>query len=109
MTKARMDWKRMELELDGHADYAPAGQDIVCAAVSILTHSLIGALQELEAKYGLAQVEWSGNQAEGSMRIRGRVCWANLSVIRAYFEMAVTGLRMLAEEYPEHIELKEEK
>lgn len=109
MTKARMDWKKMELALDGHADYAPAGQDIVCAAVSILTQSLIRALQDMETKYGMAHVEWSGNQAEGRMKIRASVCWANLGTTRAMFETAVTGLRMMAEKYPENIELEEER
>ena len=32
--------------LRGHADYAPRGEDIVCAAASALVFALIGALEE---------------------------------------------------------------
>lgn len=32
--------------VQGHAGYAPKGEDIVCAAVSALTYALIGALEE---------------------------------------------------------------
>ena len=36
------------MTLRGHADYAPRGEDIVCAAVSALVFALIGALEEKE-------------------------------------------------------------
>lgn len=29
-----------EIKIEGHAEYAPEGQDIVCAGVSALTQSL---------------------------------------------------------------------
>lgn len=32
--------------VQGHANYAPRGEDIVCAAVSALVYALIGALEE---------------------------------------------------------------
>ena len=106
MTQARMDWKHMVLEVSGHANYAPKGQDIVCAAVSILTQALANALADVDVKYGMARMEMQA-PAEGQMKISARVCWANLSMIRSYFEVAVTGLRMLAEKYPEYIKLEE--
>ena len=34
------------ITVSGHAGYAPAGQDIVCAAVSALTYALAGYLEE---------------------------------------------------------------
>ena len=33
------------LTVTGHADYAPHGQDIVCAAVSALVYALMAALE----------------------------------------------------------------
>lgn len=36
------------MTLRGHADYAPRGEDIVCAAASALVFALIGALEEKE-------------------------------------------------------------
>ena len=55
-----------ELTAQGHAGYAPAGQDIVCAAVSSVLYTLAGLLDangELEAFA----------QGEGSTRIAARV------------------------------------
>lgn len=34
------------MTVQGHADYAPRGEDIVCAAMSALVYALIGALEE---------------------------------------------------------------
>ncbi|MEG0228779.1 MAG: ribosomal-processing cysteine protease Prp, partial [Lachnospiraceae bacterium] len=38
-----------EITVSGHAGYAPQGQDIVCAAVTALTQTLIKAIQDLTA------------------------------------------------------------
>ena len=108
MTKAKMDWRRMTLELNGHAGSAPYGKDIVCAAISILSQSLVNALADLSVKYNMSGVNWSGSAEEGTLKVQALVCWANLSLVRGYFEVAVTGLRMIAEKYPEYIQLEEE-
>lgn len=42
----RVIFGEKRLTLLGHADYAPRGQDIVCAAASALVFALIGALRE---------------------------------------------------------------
>ena len=34
-------------EVTGHADYADAGEDIVCAAVSVLTINTVNSIEEL--------------------------------------------------------------
>jgi len=54
-----------EINMEGHAGYHVAGQDIVCAAVSALTCNLINSLRELagakiEAKTdsGLTIIRW---------------------------------------------------
>ena len=55
----------------GHAGHAPAGQDIVCAAVSALVYALAGSLEEtgqaarICIRRGFAEVEglrsWHGS------------------------------------------------
>lgn len=35
------------ITVDGHAEYAEAGKDIVCAAVSVLTQNLISSIESL--------------------------------------------------------------
>lgn len=37
------------ISVKGHANYAPHGQDIVCAAISTLAQTLIASIEELTA------------------------------------------------------------
>lgn len=39
----------IEIVIEGHAGYAEKGKDIVCSAVSILSYSLFGELEKLDA------------------------------------------------------------
>lgn len=39
--------RRDGITISGHAGYAPAGQDIVCAGVSALTQTLIKSIEDL--------------------------------------------------------------
>lgn len=41
--------EKNSITVDGHAGYAEAGKDIVCAAVSVLTSTLIMSLEEFTA------------------------------------------------------------
>lgn len=36
-----------KITIEGHANYAPHGQDIVCAAISALTQTFIASVEEL--------------------------------------------------------------
>lgn len=71
----------------GHAGHAPAGQDIVCAAVSALVYALAGSLEEtgqaarICIRRGFAEVEGAGD------------CGAAFALVRC-------GLAQLARQYP---------
>ena len=107
MTKIRMDWKNLKMELDGHAGSAPYGRDLVCCAVSTLSQTLIYALEDLQ-KNGKTDVDWTGNQKQGYMLIEADPRRNHEAEVQHYFRFAVEGLRMLAEEYPQFIELRED-
>ena len=80
----------MSLRAEGHADFAPKGQDIVCAAVSALMQTLAYSLD-------------SGTVTCADDR--------NLMVVQAKqgtdslakFELVTDGLILLADAYPEHV------
>lgn len=80
----------MFLRAEGHAEFAPKGQDIVCAAVSTLMQTLAYSLD-------------SGTVTCADDR--------NLMVVQAKqgtdslakFELATDGLILLADAYPEHV------
>lgn len=45
------------ITVDGHAGYAEAGKDIVCAAVSVLAQNLIGSIEALTGDKIQYQIE----------------------------------------------------
>ena len=83
----------LRLEAAGHAGYAPAGQDIVCAGASALMCALAGALDTLGAQ-GVQRTLSAGHAA---------IAADDRADVRAAFTVAVTGLRQLAEAYPGHV------
>ena len=84
----------VSLTVCGHAGYAPRGQDIVCAAASMLSMTAAARAS------ALGQVRTLDMQ-EGSMRL---VCEAAPQVLEA-LETVRAGFAVLAEKYPAHISL----
>ena len=89
------------LEVKGHAGYAPAGQDIVCAGASILTQALIWMAAEMD------QAECTASDGPEGPRV---VVTAHPGAdpredqrINGSFELAKTGLALLAERYPDNL------
>lgn len=107
MTKARMNWGKLRLEMSGHAGAAERGKDIVCAAESMLTQALLQTLLEMNDEKKL-WMEWTGSAAAGYLKMEAAPVEEYRAEVRACFRMCITGLRMLAEKYPEHIKLTEE-
>ena len=89
------------LSLKGHANYAPAGQDIVCAGASILMQALVWMLAGEEG------ADCAAADGPGGPRItvtagpgKGREADQRLA---GSFELAKTGLALLAERYPDNL------
>lgn len=80
--------------IEGHADFAPRGEDIVCAAVSALVYALIAALEE--------------KQQIREMVIRpGYVTVAAKDAsCKAEFAMLYGGLGQLAARYPQCVKVE---
>lgn len=84
------------ISVEGHAEYAEPGKDIVCAAVSVLTQTLIASLETLSID------TIQHNISPGSVDIK---IW-NLSergqvLIDSFF----IGVGMIADAYPNNVEL----
>ena len=80
------------MTVQGHAGYAPKGQDVVCAAVSALVYALIATLEETE------------NMRESVIR-PGYATVAAKEQDRA-FDVVRGGLRQIAARYPACISLE---
>ena len=85
------------LEVYGHAGYAPAGQDIVCAGASMLMETLVYMLAGCEEADCCAYREPTGPRV--SVKLTGNICESDLAAI----EFAKNGLALLAERYPDHV------
>lgn len=80
------------LEAVGHSGYAPAGSDIVCAGVTALCDAFI-----LSARYDIEAYE-----NNGYTKI---VVKKPAPDTEAKFSMLVTGLRDIAENFPEYVQI----
>ena len=87
----------------GHAGYAPKGQDIVCAAVSVLLQTLANKVEDA-AREGqlLSSCVQHGEtfvvQAQPSGGMNG-------IMVAAWYDFVEEGLSELAGLYPDHVEL----
>lgn len=85
------------IKISGHAGYAEPGKDIVCAAVTALTQTLIQSIENLtddEIEYrispGKVEVEYR-NLSEKSK-----------TLVDSFF----VGICLIAEEFPEYVKVR---
>lgn len=90
---------KLTMRAEGHAGYAPAGQDIVCAAVSCLMQTLA---------YSAAKDEHTSSRIyQGKEGPVVNVEAGDSVLMRDKFELVADGLTLLAEQYPENVSFKE--
>lgn len=95
--------KGYSLAASGHAGYAPAGQDIVCAAVSVLAQTLANKV-EAAARSGrllTSCVQHGETFVVQALPKTG----PNALMVASWFDFVEEGLRALAEEHPNNVEL----
>ena len=85
------------LEAAGHAGYAPAGQDIVCAGASTVMQGLVYLLAGEENAHSDAFDEPDGP------RLAVQVDAPCADWVRGAFELAKASFALLAERYPENV------
>lgn len=80
--------------LDGHAGYAEPGKDIVCAAVTALTQTLIQSIEELtddEIEYSISPGRVDINHRNLSEKSK--------TLVDSFF----IGVCLIADEFPEYV------
>ena len=99
MIKVRYnDTDSIMLRISGHADYAEAGKDIVCAGVSAITYALLGYLEKID-KTVVSDIKDE----------EGYICIVSNSIdkrVESAFDMALLGLRQIELAYPNHVSVK---
>ena len=84
------------LSVKGHANYAEPGKDIVCAAVSALTQTLIQSIEELTDDTIQYDIQ------PGTVNIK---FWCLSDLARGLVDAFFVGIRMIADEYPDNVKL----
>lgn len=84
------------ITIKGHANYAPIGQDIVCAGVSTLAQTLIQSIEDMTED----TIEYS--MQSGMVEIRHRNLSANAQLLVDSFFI---GMNLIAGTYPKHVRI----
>lgn len=91
-----VDVRKDGIMISGHAGYAPAGSDIVCAGVTALTQELIRSMEgltddriETDIGSGMASIQY------GDLSEKGKL------LIDSFF----IGICMIAEEFPDYVRI----
>ena len=94
---------KLTMRAEGHAGYAPAGQDIVCAAVSVLVQTLANKV-DAAARSGRLLTSCVQHGETFVVQALPKPGPNNL-MVASWFDFVEEGLRALAEAYPDNVEL----
>lgn len=89
---------------EGHAGYAPKGQDIVCAAYSALMVTLAAQVNELKEK-GYFREEPEVKMESGAAVIRCRPRSGCRGITKKFFEMIEGGCVLMEMDYGRYVEV----
>lgn len=92
--------KELRLSVTGHAGYAKKGEDIVCAAVSVLFYTLAQAIVN---STDLLEEPPVINMDDGNGTVSCRPKQAFLGTIQRTYWTVLTGIELLTGEYKEYI------
>lgn len=102
------DPARWKLTVEGHAQSAEAGKDLVCAAATILIYTLSDSLEEAERRgYTLGVRE---NISSGSAMVQAAPRsgeYDSMKTLTTIFETICRGFTLLAEQFPEYVDYTE--
>ncbi|MDO4800243.1 MAG: ribosomal-processing cysteine protease Prp [Bacillota bacterium] len=87
-----------EIRVQGHADWAAHGEDLVCAAVSVLTLTLANTLEELAENHYDLRIE----HGDFTLVLKDEATDRSRVAIRS-FEIGMEGLERT---YPDYVKIK---
>ena len=105
MIKVKIGYKGKDLqslEIKGHANAAPYGEDVVCGAVSLASFGALNALEDIEEEF-----DYSIDQEEGDIRLeaKGKISEHDQIVL----ETLILQLKTVEVSYPKNIAIQERK
>ncbi len=91
------------IRLKGHADYAEAGSDIVCAAISVLATTCANALETVAGVE--PETHQDERKAETSIMLPPGISGARLHDAQTVLQTALQGFQDIAAQYPKHLKI----
>lgn len=88
--------RKDEITVAGHAGYAPEGQDIICAAVSTLTQTLIKSIGDLTDD----RIQYSISPGRVDIDY-GDLSEQSRTLVDSFF----IGICMISNEYPDYVRI----
>lgn len=86
-----------EIEINGHAEYAPKGYDIICASVSVLVQNFIQSIETLthdtityDMKPGAVHIHFKANLSDSAQVLK---------------DSFILGIQSISDEYPSHVQM----
>ena len=99
----RQERGQIQVRIRGHAGYAPAGEDIVCAAASMLGALLEETLLRENTQGGLRFL--SVQKSNGVLELDFSPTLPGWSRLSPVLEAVEHGFRLLADQYPSYVSL----
>lgn len=99
MTKVKYNAAELSLSIEGHAGAAPAGNDLVCAALSMLMYTLEAAVEDHQQALMPAVYK-----ADGMFSVRCSPTPRNRRMCRTILQTIFRGCELLSVEYPQHVQ-----
>ena len=100
-TKTVREGRQFKISINGHADYAKKGSDIVCAGVSALTIALINTLDALEDEgkvESIMQIDVGVTEIECLSKI-----FTDIIEVESAFNTVLRGFKHIEKEYPKNV------
>ncbi len=89
------------ISIEGHAGFAQRGSDIVCAAISTITYTLLNAIRW--AQDGDCLYIRTENVSDGSIYLEVEPYDFAKEKVDTIIETCLTGFSLIEEEYPDYI------
>lgn len=103
MTVVTYDTESFQINIEGHAGFAEVGKDIVCAACSCLSQTLVEAVSSEEDFAATVYI----NSHDAQVYVRCIPLTEARDKCRTVMDTIYTGFAVLAEQYPQYVSIKE--
>ncbi|MBN2794905.1 MAG: ribosomal-processing cysteine protease Prp [Clostridia bacterium] len=109
MTKVTVKYKQgqiVSISAEGHSGYAPHGEDIVCAAVSVLMQTAVNSMYKV-AGFDYIIYDEEPKTAYMYLELPGNVSDDQALKAQIILKTVLTGFQGISESYPKYIRLYE--